>query len=125
MTPLLQAGVTIVVLALASYTVGVVSEQRARSVTRRALAFLVLGVVLDVAATVCMILGAGRVLTLHGALGYSALAAMLVEAVLAARERLRSADGVAPRWLHLYTRAAYSWWVVAFVSGGLLVALAR
>lgn len=125
MTPLLRGGVTIVVLALASYTVGVVTEQRARSVTARALLFLVLGVALDVAATVCMILGSGKVLTLHGVLGYSALAAMLVETVLAVRHRLHSGDAPAPRWLHLYTRAAYSWWVVSFVSGGLLVAFAR
>ena len=125
MTPLLRAGVSTVVLALASYTVGVVTEQRARRVTRRAITFLVIGVVLDVTATVCMILGAGKVLTLHGVLGYSALAGMLVETVLAGRHRLRSGDAEVPRRLHLFTRAAYAWWVVAFVSGGLLVALGR
>jgi hypothetical protein len=125
MTPLLRTGVTIVVLALASYTVGVVIEQRARRVTGRALAFLVTGVVFDVTATVCMILGSGKVLTLHGVLGYSALAGMLVETVLAARHRLRSGDGGVPRWLHLSTRAAYAWWVVAFLSGGILVATSR
>jgi len=125
MTPLLRAGVSTVVLALAGYTVGVVTEQRARRVTRRALTFLVVGVVLDVTATVCMILGAGKVLTLHGLLGYSALAGMLVETVLAGRYRLRSGDAEVPRWLHLFTRGAYAWWVVAFISGGLLVALGR
>jgi hypothetical protein len=125
MTPLLRAGVTIVVLALASYTVGVVFEQRARRVGRLALAFLVSGVVFDVTATVCMILGSGKVLTLHGVLGYSALVGMLVETVLAARHRLRSGDAEVPRWLHLSTRIAYFWWVVAFVSGGILVATGR
>ena len=125
MTPLLRAGVSIVVLALAGYTVGVVSEQRARRVTGRAMAFLVAGVLLDITATACMILGSGKVLTLHGVLGYSALAGMLVETVLAARHRLRAGDGEVPRTLHLYTRAAYAWWVVAFVSGGLLVAMGR
>ena len=125
MTPLLRTGVTIVVLALASYTVGVVIEQRARRVLRRALAFLVVGVVLDVTATLCMILGSGKVMTLHGVLGYSALAGMLVETLLAARHRVRSGEAEVPRWLHLFTRAAYSWWVVAFVSGGILVATSR
>jgi hypothetical protein len=125
MTPLLRAGVTIVVLALASYTAGVVIEQRARRVARRALAFLVTGVLFDVTATVCMILGSGKVLTLHGVLGYSALAGMLVETVLAARHRLRSGDSEVPSWLHRSTRIASSWWVVAFVSGGILVATAR
>jgi len=125
MTPLLRAGVSTVVLALASYTVGVVTEQRARRVTRRAITFLVIGVALDVTATVCMILGAGKVLTLHGVLGYSALAGMLVETVVAGRYRLRSGDAEVPRPLHLFTRAAYAWWVIAFISGGLLVALGR
>jgi len=125
MTPLLRTGVTIVVLALASYTVGVVIEQRARRISRRALAFLVVGVVLDVTATLCMILGSGKVMTLHGVLGYSALAGMLVETLLAARHRVRSGEAEVPRWLHLFTRVAYSWWVVAFVSGGILVATSR
>ena len=125
MTPLLRVGVSTVVLALAGYTVGVVTEQRARRVTRRALTFLVVGVVLDVGATVCMILGAGKVLTLHGLLGYSALTGMLVETVLAGRYRLRSGAVEVPRWLHLFTRGAYAWWVVAFISGGLLVALGK
>ena len=125
MTPLLRAGVSIVVLALACYTVGVVTEQRARRLTRRAMAFLVAGVLLDITATACMIVGSGKVLTLHGVLGYSALAGMLVETVLAGRHRLRAGDGEVPRRLHVFTRVAYSWWVVAFVSGGILVATAR
>ena len=125
MTLLLRAGVAIVALALACYTVGVVTEQRARRLTRRAMAFLVAGVLLDITATACMIVGSGKVLTLHGVLGYSALAGMLVETVLAGRHRLRAGDGEVPRRLHVFTRLAYSWWVVAFVSGGLLVATAR
>jgi hypothetical protein len=28
-----------------------------------------------------------------------------------------------PRGLHLFTRAAYLWWVAAFITGGLLVAM--
>ncbi len=125
MNPILRLGVSIVLLALACYTVAVVSEQRGGRVTRKVLWFLAAGVVFDVSATVCMILSAGRLLTLHGALGYSALAAMVLETVLAARHRRRSGEAQVPRWLHLYTRAAYAWWVVAFISGGLLVALAR
>jgi hypothetical protein len=27
--------------------------------------------------------------------------------------------------LHVYTRVAYAWWVVAFVTGGVLVAVNR
>lgn len=120
-----MVGVTIVLLALSAYSVGVVSEQRSGRVTRRAAGFLLLGVLLDVTATVCMIIGSGKMLTLHGVLGYSALGAMLVETVLAVRHRAHFGEAATPRWLHQYTRFAYGWWVVAFISGGLLVALAQ
>lgn len=79
----------------------------------------------DITATVFMIIGSGKLLSLHGLLGYSALAAMVTDTVLAWRHRATSGDGPTPRWLHLYTRLAYGWWVVAFISGGLLVAASR
>ena len=125
MKPILMLGISIVLLALAAYTVGVVAEQRQGRVTRAALGFLMAGVVLDLTATVCMILSSGRLLTAHGALGYSALAAMVAETVLAYKHRARLGDAPVPRWLHVYTRLAYGWWVVAFISGGMLVALSR
>jgi hypothetical protein len=40
--------------------------------------------------------------------------------------RLARSAGVGtavPRVLHLYTRVAYLWWVTAFITGGLLVAM--
>jgi hypothetical protein len=125
MSAILRTGVSVVVVALACYTVGVVSEQRRGSVSRRALGFLVAGVFFDITATVFMIIGSGKLLTLHGVIGYSALAAMVAETWFAYRHRGRVGDGPTPRWLHLYTRTAYAWWVVAFVTGGVLVAVNR
>jgi hypothetical protein len=126
MNPILLAGVVIVNLALLAYTAGIVLEQRRRVVTRGALAFLVAGVVFDVAATLCMILGTERSLwTLHGLLGYSALAVMVTDTILIGRHRRREGDGLVPRGLHLYSRLAYAWWVIAYVTGALLVAMSR
>lgn len=125
MSPLLTLAVTLVVLALTFYTVGVVAQQRAVRVTRKVLSWLVAGVAFDVSATTCMILASGRILTLHGVIGYSALMAMLVDTSLAFRHRRRHGDAEVPRWLHLYTRGAYAWWVVAFITGGLLVVASR
>jgi hypothetical protein len=125
MSPILRLGVSVVLVALACYTVGVVSEQRRGSVSRRALGSLLAGVFLDVTATVFMIIGSGKLLTLHGTIGYSALGAMLAETWFAHRHRCRVGDGPTPRWLHVYTRVAYAWWVVAFVTGGVLVAVKR
>jgi hypothetical protein len=125
MNPLSRTGATIVVLALASYTLAIVPEQRRRLVTPRVLFFLTLGVLLDVTATAFMILGSSKgAFTLHGALGYSSLAAMIVDTALIWRLARRvPLDAPVPDGLHLYTRVAYLWWVAAFVTGGLLVAM--
>jgi hypothetical protein len=126
MNPVLIAGVTIVQLALLSYSIGIFKEQRSRRATPGALGFLTAGVVFDVAATIGMILGTRRpLMTAHGMLGYSALAVMLVETALVWRHRLRRGDGPVPRELHLYSRLAYGWWVVAYVTGAALVAMSR
>lgn len=125
MTPVLRIGVSIVLVALVCYTAGVVAVQRNRAVSRRALGFLMAGVVFDITATIFMIIGSGQLVTLHGAIGYSALAAMLADTWFAYRHRGRIPDAATPRWLHLYTRLAYAWWVVAFITGGLLAAMNR
>jgi hypothetical protein len=126
MNPILMTGVVIVNLALLSYTIGIVLEQRKRMVTPGVLRFLIVGVVFDVTATLCMILGTERSLwSLHGLLGYSALAAMVTDTVLVARHRRAWGDGVVPIGLHRYSRLAYIWWVIAYVTGAMLVAMSR
>lgn len=122
MQPITIFAVTVVNLALVAYGVGIVAEQRSHRVTARALFWLRLGVVLDVVATTAMILGSSSgPFTAHGFVGYSALAVMVVETSLAWRHRSRQGDGEVPRWLHLYSRFAYGWWVVAYFTGAWLV----
>ena len=125
MNPLSKTGATIVVFALVSYTVAVIAEQRRGRITPSVLAFLTVGVLLDVTATIFMILGSSKgPFTLHGVLGYSSLAAMIVDTLLFWRLARSAGPGAAvPRRLHLYTRVAYLWWVAAFITGGLLVAM--
>lgn len=122
MIPILLAGVIIVNLALVSYTVGIVSEQRSHRVRRATLNWLRLGVVLDITATACMIAGSSRgPFTAHAFLGFSSLAAMLVETSLAWRHHVVHGDELVPGWLHNYSRIAYGWWLVAYVTGAYLV----
>ena len=125
MSPILRLGVSVVLVALACYTAGVVSVQRRRAVSRRALQFLLLGVFFDVTATVFMIIGSGKLVTLHGVIGYSALIAMVADTWFAYRHRAQAAEAPTPAWLHRYTRFAYAWWVVAFITGGVLAAMNR
>jgi hypothetical protein len=123
MNPLSKTGVTIVVFALAAYTMAVAPEQRRRLATPRVLMFLTVGVLLDVTGTIFLILGPrGGAWTLHGVLGYSSLAVMIIDTWLMWRLAASAGPGTdVPRGLHLYTRAAYLWWVAAFITGGLLV----
>jgi hypothetical protein len=122
MSPILIAGTVIVNLALVSYAVGIIAEQRSHRVSAATLNWLLLGVVLDITATACMIAGSSNgPFTPHGFLGFSSLAAMIVETSLAWRHRSASGDGEVPGWLHHYSRVAFGWWIVAYITGALLV----
>lgn len=123
MNPTLIAGTRIVVLALICYTVAIWTEQRQRLVNNRVLIFLTLGVLLDIVSTVLMILGSSNSpFTLHGFLGYTALLAMLVDAFLLWKQRIfKGRKKAVSKQLHLYSRYAYLWWVVAFVTGSMII----
>jgi Flp pilus assembly protein protease CpaA len=125
MNVFISYGTKIVVLALIAYSVAILTEQKSHRVSNRVLIFLTLGIILDIAATTFMILGSGNTpFTLHGVIGYSSLGAMLIDTVLIWRHRLNSsATEEVPRPLHLYSRYAYIWWIIAFITGGLLVML--
>jgi len=125
MNPLLQTGTTIVIFALISYSIAIINEQRKGILSRKVLSFLTLGVLLDITATTFMILGSSKGgFTLHGFIGYSSLLAMMIDAVLMWRLKSKSGfNSSVPKSLHLYSRYAYVWWVLAFITGGLLVAL--
>ncbi|MFH1852674.1 MAG: hypothetical protein ABIA75_10045 [Candidatus Neomarinimicrobiota bacterium] len=125
MNLLLTFGTRIVILALIAYSVAIFTEQRRHLIIDRVLWFITIGVILDITATVCMIAGSpNSPFTVHGFIGYSSLAAMLIDAVLLwSYRRVHDATTIVPRKLHLYSRAAYIWWVLAFITGGVLVAL--
>lgn len=123
MNTYLQLGSSIVIFALIAYSIGVITEQRKKVLSPKVLAFITIGVLLDITATIFMILGTSKSgITLHGVIGYSSLFVMLVDAILLWRHRIVAGMGSAIREdLHKYTRYAYSWWVLAFITGLLLV----
>lgn len=124
MNPLLQTGTIIVIFALISYSIAIITEQRKGLASRKVLLFLSVGVLLDIIATTFMILGSSKGgFTLHGFIGYSSLLGMFIDAVLMWRHQQKNGfDSPIPMGLHLYSRYAYIWWVSAFITGGLLVA---
>jgi len=122
MNTLSIVGATIVTLALISYSIGIISEQVKKKIIPRVLVFITLGVILDVTATIFMILGSkNSPFTIHGFVGYSALLVMLIELVRIWRTYNKSGMyAEVPKGLHLYSRVAYIWWVVAYITGSLI-----
>lgn len=115
----------LVTIALVAYSIAIIGEQRKKVLTCRVLTFLTLGVALDIISTILMILGSSKGgLTLHGFIGYSSLLGMSIDAFLLWNLRRKSGlNVIVPRGLHLYSRYAWLWWVAAYITGGLLVAL--
>lgn len=118
-----QIGATIVIFALASYSVAIISEQKKRLVNNVVLWFLTVGIILDVIATTFMIIGSSHgAFTLHGFLGYSSLTGMLIDTILIWRfNRRNGSEILVPKPLHIFSLCAYLWWVTAFITGLLLV----
>ncbi len=118
-------GIIIVQLALIFYSIAIITEQRKKLVSGFVLSFLTTGVVFDITATAFMILGSSHgFFTLHGVLGYSSLVGMFTDSVIIWRFYRKNAPGtMVTRPVHLFSRFAYIWWIAAYITGALLVAL--
>ncbi len=127
LNPLLIAGMSVVNLALISYTIAIILESRSRAVTGKVMSFYLTGIFLDLSATCLMILGSHRIpITLHGLLGYSALTVMLVDIFwLRQFRRKNGKEARIPNNLHFYSLGAYGWWVAAYIAGAMLVMWAK
>jgi hypothetical protein len=118
-------GTIIVNLALISYSIAIINEQRKKIINPLILRFLTIGVILDISATCCMIIGSSNPwYSLHGLLGYSSLILMLTDTILVWKFKFSNGYNIiVPKSLHLYSRIAYIWWVIAFITGALMVML--
>ena len=74
-----------------------------------------------------MIIGSSKgMVTLHGLIGYSSLLGMLIDTSLLWQLNLKAGPmKTVNNKLHFYSRIAYIWWVIAYITGGLLVAIAK
>jgi EamA domain-containing membrane protein RarD len=121
MNSVLIRAVIVVTFALAAYTIAVITEQRKHAISRTVLGFITAGITLDVASTVLMIIGSGKIpITVHGFIGYSALTVMLIDTILIWRFWRKNCDGQVTKGLNLYTRIAYGWWVLAYIAGAVI-----
>jgi len=117
----LKTGSGVVILALLSYTVFIVSLRRRRKLRRVCVIALVLGIMLDCCATGLMIAGSGRgYFTVHGFMGYSALGMMIIDGMMIGRiYRIASGDNGVSRFVSRFSLIAYMWWVVVFLTGAI------
>jgi hypothetical protein len=117
----------VVTLALIFYSIGFSKENRKKLVTGQVLLFYTIGVCLDITATILMIIGSSKgMLTVHGMIGYSSLLGMLIDTILLWRYNLsHGPDTEVSRGLRIYTGIAFTWWVIAYITGGLLVAISK
>jgi hypothetical protein len=120
-------GSFIVTIALVFYSLGFSRERRRQLVTSGVLSFYTIGISLDITATIFMIIGSTKgLVTPHGLIGYSSLLGMLTDTFILWRHYLKksSLEKVSGR-VHLYSLIAYLWWIIAFITGGLLVAISK
>ena len=124
MNTILITGTRIVAIALIFYSFGYFISLRKKSITNLVLLFQTLGLVTDITATILMIIGSpNSPFTIHGFIGYSSLTAMILDTFLFWRFRLISGNLMITRSLKVYSTIAYIWWILAFITGGLIVLL--
>lgn len=123
MNPLAIVGAFVITLSFLSYGIGSISLVRFRIVGRIVVAFLSLGVMLDVVAIALMTLGSkGSPFTLHGFLGATAFLVMLVDTIWCWNMYIVGGRDCRAHKNHIiYTKAAYLFWVVAYFTGSLIV----
>ncbi len=123
MKPVLIAGMSIVNLALISYTIAIIIQSRKKIMSRKVLTFLTVGIVFDITATICMVLGSSKgAMTLHGMIGYSSLAGMMLDTIFSYRYSMKNGENaMVTKKFNRGSLIAYSYWVVAYITGAVII----
>lgn len=126
MEPIIIVGIAFVHLALLFYTIFIIKEFKTPRASNSVLFFLTVAVTFDLIATSCMMIGAtDTYFTFHGIMGYIGLLLMIIDAVYVWKHKIKNgAEAVFSKGLNLYSKLAYTWWVIAFVTG-VIISLKR
>ncbi len=116
-------GAFVITLSLLSYGISTIAIQRFKQLSWWILLFLTLGVILDIVAVTFMIINSDRsAFTAHGILGYTATLTMLIDVGLIWWCYFKNGlDSVIKKSILLYSKIAYAWWLIAYITGSLLV----
>lgn len=123
MNPISVIGAFIMTLALLSFGIASITLQRFKMVGRSVLWLFFIGLLLDITAIVCMLIGAGKIsFTLHELLGYTAFIVMLFAFIMVCRVfRKNGRNAIINKSQENLIKLAYGWWVIAYLTGSILV----
>jgi hypothetical protein len=122
---ILLAAIGLITGALVAYSFALIPVTRKLKIAAWTLIVLVLGFIMDLAATGLMVWRASnKGVTMHGLLGYSALVVMLTTIVLLWRSKSRG-EILIPRGLQNYIKFAYGWWILTYLVGAMMAMFMR
>lgn len=123
MNPTSLAGAFVITFSLLSYGIGSITLQRFKFVSTGMLVYLLTGIVLDlIAATLMIIRSRYTPFSLHGIIGLSAIAVMFAHLIFLWRFFNKyGSDATVSKPLLLYSKLAYIWWVIAYLTGSILI----
>jgi len=115
-------GIFFVHLALILYTLFIIYESKKQKTTKSVLFLITLAVIFDIVATTCMMIGTTRTyFTFHGIMGYIGLLLMIVDATLLWKFKFKQGvETIISKSLNLFSKIAYAWWIVAYITGVLV-----
>jgi EamA domain-containing membrane protein RarD len=113
------AGIILVHLALIFYILFIINEHKQRKASTSVVALITLAVIFDISATSCMMIGTTKTyFTFHGSMGYAGLLMMIIDAVLIWKHKLqKGTELLFSKGLNLYSKLAFAWWMIAFITG--------
>jgi len=119
MAEITKVGIFFVHFALIFYSLFVIYEGKDKRASTRVLLLITFAVLSDITATACMMIGTTRTyFTFHGILGYIGLLLMIIDYILLIKHRIKfGSDVLISNSLYKYSKIAYFWWLVAFVTG--------
>jgi len=122
MAKITVVGIFFVHIALILYTLFIIYESKNQKTTKSVLTLISSAVIFDILATTCMMIGTTRTyFTFHGIMGYLGLLLMIVDAALLWKFKIKHGmETIISKSLNSFSKIAYTWWMIAYITGVLV-----
>ncbi len=123
MKPLVLFGTISVTTALILFTFATIKLLKNKNLTKCMVGVFIAAVVLDLTALICMTLVASHPpFTIHGIIGYSAFALMLIGVVRITLQFSKDASTIPGNLLN-YMKYIFIYWVLAYFTGAFMASM--